>query len=231
MQNYNFNYHQYKKKIHKQNVSIIPLLLCIIIITLGVAFFLRPQKTELNKFYFVEIDSFETYKDASNLAQNIQSSGGAGYIYYNNKYRVLAGFYPYYSQAESVTNNLKSEFKNCQIFTLECKKLKNINNLSSSQNNVMNEFSKVVFKNIYKMADLSIKYDKNEIDTQNLSLSFKSINNEIDSYYQEFISNFKTNSKFNTAKSYAKNITSSLKTLQNIETEQEINRKIKYEIK
>ena len=122
MQEYQFNYKEYNKKIYRSSGGgSIAVMVFVIIVLIGLAFFLTKQniKHKKNEFYFVEINKCLTYKDASDLSIEIQSRAGAGYVFFDGSYHVLANFYLNKADAESVCENLKPDYPTCKVFSLK----------------------------------------------------------------------------------------------------------------
>ena len=88
--NYSYNSSYYVNK-NKKQVSI-TILIFLIIILLAVAVFLIEKKEKKTYFYFLQANEFLNYKDASNLAYELQSKQGAGYIYYDGSYHVIISY-------------------------------------------------------------------------------------------------------------------------------------------
>ena len=61
-----FNYYQYKNNINKKNNFSFIIIFLLIILLIGLCVFLAPTAKNLNTFYYVELDKFQTYKQANN---------------------------------------------------------------------------------------------------------------------------------------------------------------------
>lgn len=225
--NYKFDYNQYKKRTTKNSyISFVILFLTIILLT-GLAVFIKPIKTSNYKFYFVKANSFSTYSQANTLAQEIQKSGGAGYIHLDKKYHVLINFYQNKKDAESVAENLKNDYKNVEVYTISAKKFKNLQNLNKNQNKSMENLSNFTINLIKTLSILSIQYDKNEINYNQLNTKLNSIYDDYSELNDAFINQFKTDSKFNVCREYSHNIKNDLKILTEI-YEENSNQQFKY---
>ncbi len=217
MNNYVFNYDQYKKTINKKNKFHFSVIFVLIILLLGLCIFLYPKQTTANNFYFVEIDNFQTYNKANSLANEIKNSGGAGYVYFDGTYHVLASFYSNYKSAEKVVNNLKLDYKNANVFTIETNKFLVNKNLNSSHNNSIKNFLDATHKIILNLEKLNTEFDKKSLQLSELNIHIKNNQEEFDNVYSNLMENLKNNSKFNLAKEYLIQMKSSLSNLSNLE--------------
>lgn len=202
MQQYSFNSKEYNKKIYKSpSVGGFAILIFFIIILIGVAFVLIKQtKVKKNEFYFVEINAFASYKDACNLANEIQAKQAAGYVYFNGTYHVLANFYPSKQDAQNVCQNLIEEYPNCKVFSIEYKKFVKTKNLTNAQANATQNLSNKAHQTIEQIYNNILAFDKAEINQTELKLNFEKIANDFSPCYNNFVAEFKENSKFNKAK-------------------------------
>lgn len=212
MDDYVFDYTQYKSKINKKSKHGFVLIVFIICILFCVSIFLYPKNIGNYEFYFVEIGNFQTYNQAKNLSHELALKNAPGYIHYDNTYHVLSAFFPKYDQAESVVNNLKDEYKNVKILTIKSPKISKINfsfdpnktikNLTLTTNNILNELN-----------NLNISYEKNEISYNNLSTQITMLADTFNNDYSEFSTFFKDDYTLNSAKKYMKNISESIENL------------------
>lgn len=200
---YQFDSKAYKQKIGTGKVGgsvLVYIFVCIIL--MGAIFFLQPKaKTNYDAFYAVEVNNFLNYSSAGELANEIQSRGGAGFVYFDGKYHVFASLYFEKGDAQSVLKNLKAEYPTSKIFEFEFNKKIKLNNLNDAQ--------KAAAKNLVDNGDETLKqiygnilaFDKLEIEKNELILNFKTIRNRFLDYADAFNAAFSENSKFNKAKS------------------------------
>lgn len=207
--NYYFDYSNYSKQIHKKSKLSFVLLSLLIILLLGLSIFLKP-KEKTQTIYFVQINSYSTYQQANTLANEIKVAGGAGYIYYDKKYYVFANFYTNKSQAETVLNNLKSDYKNAKIFEFSIKIFKNNEKLSKNQCKTVKNTANFINSLIFDLSSLSINFDKNETTFEELSVKLKNYYSNFLNFYNEFNNQFNSNSKYNLSKEYLNNIETDL---------------------
>ncbi len=217
MQEFQFDIKEYKKKIASSNSRSVPLFVYVFfcVILLGVVYFLKPNTNKTNKFYFVEINNFLNYNAANELSIKMQEKGGAGYIYFDGKYHVLASFYPNESNAETVCKNLKTDYPTATVFCLDYKEKINLEYLSENQKNT----TKTLIENCKNCVDEIygniLSFDKCEIDKQQLILNFKSIEIRFNDCSNDFMQAFNADSKFNKAKTYLNEMELSIKNLTN----------------
>lgn len=224
MENYTFDLKEYRKKIVHRRTMPISIIALFIILLIGLAFFLIPKKYSTSKFYFVEINSFLNYSSASELSSEIQSRGGAGFIYYDGSYHVLACYYPTKSEAEAVVENLSTDYS-ARIYTLETKKFTKSNSFSKEENLAI---EKMINKNIETINSLYasiLKIDKGEISLS----SFKVYMQDTISNYESSLKEFKNFQSLVNYSKYLNKISDSLNsTLSAIESNE--NYKLKYNL-
>ena len=185
MQEYQFNSKEYNKKIYNRtNNGSFAVIIFFIIILVGAAFLLIKQnKPSKNEFYFVEINQFLTYKEASSLSEEIQSKSGAGYIFFNGKYHVFANFYLSKADAESVSENLKQQYPNCKVYTLSYNKFSKNKKLSSTENSACKKLYEVGQTSIEQLYNNIYQYDTSQINENQLKANFCSIADNLSELY------------------------------------------------
>lgn len=211
--NYQFNYREYKKKTTHKNGLAFSILIILIILLTGFVIFINPTTSSNYEFYFVVANSFPTYSQANTLSQEIQNSGGAGYVHLDKKYYVLINFYQYETDANNVIKNLKDTYPNVDIYTISAKKFKNIQNFNKKQNKSIENLSNFIKNTINQLSDLSIQYDKKELNSNQLLTKFTSIESEYNTLFNDVLKQFKTDSKFNVSREYLHNIKTDLQSL------------------
>lgn len=226
---YKFDYKQYKKNLNKKNNFFFTICIIIIISLISLLTFLKPKDSKNYLFYFVEINSFETYSQALSLSTEIKEKGGAGYIFLQNRYRVLACFYSTKKEAQNVVSNLKTEYKTACVFALNSSTKKTLTFLQNKQHctekiiQTVNHFTATLSK-------LSISIDKLELTSTKIKTTLHNISVDFNNLYSDFLKNYKTDSKYNVAKKHLANIKSTLENLNNIATENNFNYMFKYYI-
>lgn len=227
MQNVQFDYDQYKKRLNKKNSSFLPLIIVLIIGLLGFAFYLTNSNNE-QEFYFVQINEFASYKDANNLANEIQSKKAGGYIYYDGQYHVLANFYIKKEDAETVANNLKAEYPYVSVFSISASKKIKTNQTSTQQTAYINDFNLNVLNNIQELTNLSLSHDKNEISFSQCKVKIQDLYSKTKASFDNLFSIIDKTKHISTFKA-SYEITLSLDNLIHIE-EAEFSTYIKYEL-
>ena len=217
MQEYQFNANEYKKKIsYKSSNKNFFVYVFICIILMGAVFFLKPkQKTNSDFLYFVEINNFLNYNDATALSTEIQEKAGAGYIYYDGTYHVFAHVYLNKADAQNVCNNLAEEYPTCKVFSKEFNKNINLKELNDSQKKAVKILIEVCDDCLNQIYENILNYDKGEIDNQKLILNFKNVKNYFENCQNEFNSSFANNSKYNKAKTYLEELKMAINNLSN----------------
>lgn len=169
---YKFNYTNYEKTIRTNPRGFVAIIITIIIL-LGLAVYLTQTKPDYVNFYFVEMGNFNNYKDASNYANTIQQKEGAGYIFFDTSYHVLANFYYNKKEAENVCNNLVPAYPNTKVLTLKAKKF-NTKTAQDKKQKSLIDFLDCCDKTLSSVSKANIRYDNNtdslRIYQTNLSL-------------------------------------------------------------
>ena len=226
---YIFNYSQYKKSINKNNNFTFTIIFLLIILLLGLCVFLKPKDNKLNKFYFVEVDNFQTYDSALKLSQTVKEKTGAGYIYFDNIYHVIASFYSKEKDAEKVCENLKNEYENVQVFCISYPQFVKQKNLSLKQNCSVENLINVCRKITLQLEQLSIDFETGKTPFKEAKILLANYYESFFSTFNEFNAQFNTNSKYNLSKSYAHEIDNSIRKLKESE-EQNFSSLLRFEL-
>ncbi len=192
--NYSYSSPYYKQK-NKKQISI-TILIFLIIILLAVAVFLIERKEKKTYFYFLQANEFVNYKDATNLASEIQARQGAGYIYYDGTYHVLISYYSTKEEAESVLENVKSEYSNASVFDISASTFRENTNYTDEENK---EIKNMILTNeglIERTYTQVLSYDKNEISINILQTNTKKILDEYEKKFENFKNKLKNNKKY-----------------------------------
>ena len=192
--NYSYSSPYYKQK-NKKQISI-TILIFLIIILLAVAVFLIERKEKKTYFYFLQANEFVNYKDATNLASEIQARQGAGYIYYDGTYHVLISYYSTKEEAESVLENVKSEYSNASVFDISASTFRENTNYTDEENK---EIKNMILTNeglIERTYTQVLSYDKNEISINILQTNTKNILDEYEKNFENFKNKLKNNKKY-----------------------------------
>ena len=228
MQNYYFDYYQYKKKINSHKTAGFSLIIFFIIILTGIAMLVYPKSKTYTVVYFVEINTFLNYKDASTLANEISALGGAGYVYYDGKYHVLASYYPDEEDATTVSENLLTDYPTAKVYAIKIDKVSLSNELSSSQQDCIKDQINANEKLINSLYNTIIQYDSNSISDSEVNIMLSNIKTDFDNNRDSFLEQFKIDSKFNLAKKYLSKISQYVEQFGEMKDEQNISSKLKY---
>ena len=180
------------------------------------------------EFYFIEIANFQSYNDALNLSQEIHNSGGAGYIYFDEKYHVLASYYSRLESANSVLKNIQTSYPNSSILTIVATPFSN-SNLSTKEKIAVESFLTVSEQLILELEQFSTEYNKGELSINKFKTQTKNMCDGFLESYNNFISTFKKNSKLNIAKDYASQMLSALINITKLEN-QNLSSSLRYEL-
>ena len=192
--NYSYTSQYYKQKTKKQvNITI---LIFLIIILLAIAIFLINKKEKKTYFYFLQADEFINYKDATNLAYELQSRQGAGYIYYDGTYHVLISYYSTKEDAESVLQNIKNEYLNATIFNISTALFRENSIYTDEENKVIKNLILTNESLIEQSSSQILSYDKNEISSNVLQINMKRILDEYEKIFENFKNKLKNNKKY-----------------------------------
>ncbi len=188
---YSFDYNVYRKRIHSKSGFSYTIVFIFIIILLGLAVFLQPNKVNSTKLYFVQIKSLLNYGEASKLSNELQQKNAAGYIYYDGYYHVLASYYPNIKEAEAVCENLKNDYPTANVFTLEVHKFIKTKTLTNEQNSLVEKTIKENSILINGLYDAITRFESNQINLSEFSLNLKTMKTNYDKVYSKFNQNFR----------------------------------------
>lgn len=156
---------------------------------------------EINEtYYFLEAGKSLDYSEAQTLASNIQEQGGAGYIYYDEGFRVFWAGYTKYENAKAVCE--KNSSLGLTIYSVSIKNIDFSNGFSQNLNQVLKS-NLVCYKNcIEGLENIINQYEKNEmteIETKNNCLL---LIEEAEQQNQKFLDTFYQNATLYKLKSY-----------------------------
>lgn len=170
MPNYVFDYSQYKIKVNKKRNFPTFLILVIFLFLFSFAFILKKNEKYLT-FYVVEVESFASYKDAINLASELQELGAGGFINHSSFYSVYASIYESEGEANSVAKNLSSNYANSKTLKLKIKNL--------SKNKQLSNLVKTVNQTISTLTKLSLSFDKKETTFNEIKLKVHTLHDNL----------------------------------------------------
>ncbi|MBQ8522845.1 MAG: SPOR domain-containing protein, partial [Clostridia bacterium] len=174
MKNKEYKVYEVSSK-HKSGIFSIAVLVCGLLLAISVcnlvsfAFFsngisfVSGKGRNANNFYAVEVDSFDNYDDAYNFATELQTKGGAGYITYNKKYKVLSSLYLTYDNAKSVADNIKGEYSSACVYEIVLPDISVPDDITKEQQNAITTSFAVTKSAIATMTNIYLGVDKGEI--------------------------------------------------------------------
>lgn len=135
-----------------------------------------------SSYYCVEVGKFEKFEDAQSCSNEVMEKGGAGYIFFDNGFRVFTSCYLSNADAESVAN----KNNNATVYELKIKPFEF--NINSSQNvNQIMKNNLLSFKNcIATLNSLIVEYQQNKITEANLRTNCLMLTEEIDMQIEKF---------------------------------------------
>ena len=125
--------------------------------------FVSGKQRNSNNFYAVEVNSFNDYDEAYNFASNLQSKGGAGYVTYNKKYKVLSSLYLTYNDAKSVADNIKGEYTKACVYEIAFPDIVLPDDIIKEQQTAITTSFAVTKSAIATMTNIYLGVDKGEI--------------------------------------------------------------------
>lgn len=190
MDEYVFDYYEYKKRIKNPIKFSLSLTVFFVIILVGLCAFLNQPKVSLIEYNFVEVGQFATYTQASKTAQNLAAQTGAGFIYFDNCYHVFAGFYTCQSDAEKVAKNIVEFYPNATATTISACKFKQQRQYTKTQNLAIQNMIEATENCIETLSKLSVEIDTSTTLKPNLNLKLGQIKDDFSSVLSSFKSNF-----------------------------------------
>lgn len=158
-------------------------------ITVGGFTFVSDEVT-LSKFsiYALSTSNHQTLVLAEDDANNCIMQGGAGYIYIDNNYYVIASMYENEADAEKVKTTLLETKPQAYILTINIPAINITSNLSSQEKNTLQDTLSIFKTTFQKLYDISVGLDTSVIKEINARLSV----NELASTVTTTCDNFET---------------------------------------
>jgi len=224
-----FNYYLYKKRINKIFKINFLFVLILMFLFISLSVFFKPTQIK-SYFYFIEIDNFATYSNALNLANEIKNKNGAGYIFYEKNYKVLATFFTNKKDAEKVASNLKEMYSNSKVFTLKVSKNLKLFSFTKKQKEIVEKLKNETSKTISFLSSSSILLDTQELSFNKFNYKQTEALKQFNSCYEKFSNSFKQNSVYNSAKKYLNNIKMSFTGLNEIDNISQLSLNLKFHL-
>jgi len=194
--------------------------------------FVSGKHRNSNSFYAVEVASFSDYDEAYEFASKLQSKGGAGYITYNKKYKVLSSMYLTYDDAKSVVENIKNEYNNACEYEIVLPKITMPSGLTKEQENVINVSFEVTKSAIATMTNIYLGVDKGEIKDSSARTMLNSLYDDCINQVESIKTILKIvdSAKFLKYRMYLTNFASNIAEISNIDLSgMELSQIIKYQ--
>lgn len=151
------------RRIYKGRVIAFIVAVCLAVI-LGAVWFSRSTGKMIAKareYSFVSVGKYAALGEASAKAAQLVDSGGAGYLYGKNEYKVVASCYAQKSDAQQICDRLTEKGENAEVFTLKSSVL--AVDRSDGDNAAIKRMLKLPYDIFDELYGISLKIDKNEI--------------------------------------------------------------------
>lgn len=146
-------------------------------------------KQNVGTYYLIEADRFTDYNEAVSFSKKVQAQGGAGYIRFDDDFRVFLAGYKSKSDATQVCEKIEG-YDNKKIYTLNIDAFDFDNGFSNNINAVLKN-NVISFKySIENINNTLIDFDrgkKNETDVKNICvLILEELQQQIDRFMEHF---------------------------------------------
>lgn len=125
--------------------------------------FVSGKQHNVNNFYSVQVQEFDNYDDAKTFATELQKQGGAGYITFNKKYKVLSSLYLTYNDAKLVVSNIKKQYGDACVYEIDLPDIDVPDNLNEEQSRAITTSFAVTKSAISTMTNIYLSIDTGEI--------------------------------------------------------------------
>ena len=235
MQEYVFDYASYKNKIKNSSLNIHSVrtnqtekfgfifVIFLIIFLLATVVLIKQKSVKKQSFYFVQIGEFGSFLQANKQANQAMQLGGAGYIYFDNNFHTLVGFYLSYDDAEKVSKNIIDDFPNAKVFEISTQKFS-----KRSQPKITNNLNTILSNLTQDLYQLSVDFDTNK-NFKNTHLKLSNLTDNFNSNFDQFKKEYGDDTSKLNCKKKLNNISQSLSRICEAE-EAELPQKMKYEL-
>ena len=149
--------------------------------------FIQNAKT----LYALCLDNATTIEDAHKKSGDQQKQGGAGFIFQtNNGFKVISSIYSTKTDCEKVKSNLISSGVNVEIIQLTLPAINLKVSLNSSSSQILGEGLNLFYKNYQILYNLSVEFDKQNIDLIKVKSSIKNLQDENSKIVQKYSNQF-----------------------------------------
>lgn len=151
------------------------------------------SKQNVSDYYLIQADCFNDYDEAVNFSKQVQSRGGAGFIRFDDGFRVFVAGYQTEKEAVSVLNKIDG-FSNKKVYALKVDEF-NFDNGFSQNINAVFKNNIISFKYaIESLNEILIKFDKgekSEIDVKNCCmLILEELEQQIDRFMNNYVKDY-----------------------------------------
>lgn len=207
-----YSEYRYKKKPQKRAkkgkfLAIFFVIFCLIVIIffsisfsnfllVGKVVNINSNVSQIEKTLFcLSLSSHQNKDDALISSKNQQNQGGAGFVYQTNgAFKVVSSIYSSKKDCEKVVSNLNNSNYSCEIIPLNLPQINLKLNLNSSQTKILNESLNLFYKNYQTLYNLSVEFDKQNIDEIKLKSSVKNLQDENAKVCEKYSKNFQQSS-------------------------------------
>ena len=174
------------------------------------------SKQNVDSYYMVELDCFEEYHSALEFALSVQAKGGAGFIRFDDGFKVFSSAYISYEDAKEVLKK-QSEYQNAKIYTLFLASFDRDNGLDEQVNKIIKN-NIISFKYVIEnVTTLLMKLDKNEIDKTKFKQNLTIVKEEIELQIEKFQDVFSQSRTMYKYKSYLNEFLDEINKMLNLE--------------
>lgn len=150
------------------------------------------SKQSVSGYYLIEADTFYDYNEAVTFAKEVQGKGGAGFIRYDNGFRVFVAGYETEKEADSVLGKIEG-FENKKKYLLKIDEFNFDNGFSQNINSIFKN-NIIAFKySIESLNNALIDFDKgnkSESDVKNCCvLILEELQQQIDRFMDNYVIN------------------------------------------
>lgn len=194
--------------------------------------FVSGKGRNANNFYAVEVNSFDDYDSAYEFATALQSKGGAGYITYNKKYKVLSSLYLTYNDAKSVVDNIKGEYAEACVYEIAFPDIEVPDDITNEQQTAISTSFAMTKSAIATMTNIYLGIDKGEIKDSTARTMIYSLYDDCSSQVDSISTAFHSldTATYLKHKMYLTNFASHLAEISNIDLQgMELSQIIKYQ--
>ena len=142
--------------------------------------------------YGISLESHSTYKECEASIESYVKQGTAGHIFKcNNEYKILSSIYKTKKDAESVKNNLLKVGQEAEVIEIVLPSINLKTSLTTKSREALTSALDVFYESYLNLYEMSIQYDKQEIDiikVKSLTKSYIESNTKILNDFTKYFS-------------------------------------------